>query len=62
MNEINIKLSTGQVALVLELLKPYAELSLMLSNQFRAQQAQASVPSPVRAEKIEKNPEVKNNG
>jgi hypothetical protein len=59
MNEITIKLSTGQVALVLELLKPYAELSLQLSNQYRVQTNAGAMVGAVKAEKIEKT-EVKN--
>lgn len=54
MNEINIKLSVGQVALVLELLKPYAELSIQLSNQCRNQANAGAMPGTVKAEKIEK--------
>lgn len=60
MNEINIKMNTNQVAIVLELLKPYAELSISLSNQYKAQTLAASMP--VRAKKVEvQNPE-DNNG
>lgn len=59
MNEINIKLTPGQVALVLEMLKPYAELSAQLTYQYRVQ-SNVGVPSgTVKAEKIAKT-EVKN--
>ena len=54
MNKINIKLTTGQVALVLELLKPYAELSVQLSNQYRMQSNAGAMAGAVKAEKIEK--------
>lgn len=54
MNEINIKLSAGQVAIVLELLRPYAELSVQLSSQYRIQANAGAVPGAVKAEKIEK--------
>ena len=54
MNEITIKLSTGQVALVLELLKPYAELSVQISNQYRMQSNAGAMAGAVKAEKIEK--------
>lgn len=59
MNEINIKMNTNQVAIVLELLKPYAELSISLSNQYKAQTLAASMP--VCAKKVEvQNPEGNN--
>lgn len=54
MNEINIKLTTGQVALVLELLKPYAELSLQLTNQYKMQLNAGAISGAVKAEKIKK--------
>ena len=54
MNEITIKLSTGQVALVLELLEPYTELSVQLSNQYRMQSNAGAMAGAVKAEKIEK--------
>lgn len=60
MNEINIKMNTNQVAIVLELLKPYAELSISLSNQYKAQTLAASMP--VHAKKVEKNIPEENNG
>ena len=60
MNEINIKMNTNQIAIVLELLKPYAELSISLSNQYKAQTLAASMP--VRAKKVEKNIPEDNNG
>ena len=54
MNEINIKLSVGQVALALELLKPYAELSIQLSNQCRNQANARAMPGTVKSENIGK--------
>lgn len=60
MNEINVKLTAGQVAIILELLKPYAELSVLLTNQYKAQTLAASMP--VRAKKVEKNIPEDNNG
>ena len=60
MNEINIKMNTNQIAIVLELLKPYAELSISLTNQYKAQTLAASMP--VRAKKVEKNIPEDSNG
>ena len=51
MNYIDVKLTTAQVALILDLLKPYAELSISLSNQYKMQTAQPQMP--VRAKKVE---------
>ena len=60
MDIINIKLSDTQIALILEMLKPYTELSMSLSNQYKQQLLQKSMP--VRAKKVEnQNPE-DNNG
>lgn len=53
MDGITVKLTAAQVATLLELLKPYAELSISLSNQYKAQTLAASMP--VRAKKVEKN-------
>lgn len=39
---MKIELTQGQIALILELLKPYAELSVSLTNQFRANMAGAA--------------------
>ena len=50
MNTLNIQLSPAEVSLVLELLKPYAELSVSLSNQYKAQLINAT--KPVRAKKV----------
>lgn len=57
MNELTITLSQGQIALMLELLKPYAELSVSLTNQYRQQTAGAAeIP---HAKKIEETKETK---
>lgn len=59
MDIINIKLSDTQIALILEMLKPYTELSMSLSNQYKQQLLQKSMP--VRAKKEEnQNPEENN--
>lgn len=51
MNDMQINLSQSQIALMLELLKPYAELSVSLTTQFRQQSAGAAeIP---HAKKIE---------
>ena len=50
MNTLNIQLSPAEVSLVLELLKPYAELSVSLSSQYKAQLINAA--KPVRAKKV----------
>lgn len=39
---MTIELSQNQIAVILELLKPYAELSVSLTNQFRANMAGAA--------------------
>lgn len=49
-----------QVALVLDLLKPYTELSMSLSNQYKQQLTQSSMP--VRAKKVEDQIPEANNG
>lgn len=61
MNNFKIELTAAQVALITDILKPYVELSVSISNQYRAQ-AVASA-KPVKAEKIiEDMPEEKQNG
>lgn len=60
MNEISVKMTAEQIAVILSLLKPYTELSLSLSNQYKAHLAAASMP--VRAKKVEENIEGVNNG
>lgn len=50
MNEINIQMTPAQIALMLEMLKPYTELSVNLSNQYKVQLINAS--KPVRAKKV----------
>lgn len=51
MNELTFKLSASQVALVVDILKPYVELSSSISYQYQQQiRAQAQ---PVKAEKVE---------
>jgi len=59
MNGMKIELTAGQIAILLELLKPYTELSLQLSNQYRVQTNAGAMAGAVKAEKIEKT-EVKN--
>ncbi len=60
MNNLTFNMSPVQAALVLELLKPYAELSLSLTAQYKMQSQnqqtnQNAVPSKTaRAEKIKK--------
>lgn len=49
---MTIELSQNQIALILELLKPYAELSVSLTNQFKAQALGAASEIP-HAKKIE---------
>ena len=51
MNGFIINLSTEQIALILGLLKPYAELSASLTYQFQAQSK--NHVQPVKAEKVE---------
>ncbi len=53
MDGITVKLTAAQVATLLELLKPYTELSISLTNQYKAQTIAAAMP--VRAKKVEKN-------
>ena len=55
MNEITVTISQGQIALMLELLKPYTELSVTLTNQYR-KQASGAVEIP-HAKKIEETKE-----
>lgn len=57
MNEMTIKLSQSQIVTILELLKPYAELSVSLTNQYR-QQAAGAAEIP-HAKKIEETKETK---
>ena len=59
MNEISVKMTAEQIAVILSLLKPYTELSLSLSNQYKAQLAAAQMS--VRAKKVEENIEGVNN-
>ena len=59
MNEINVKMTVDQVAVILSLLKPYTELSMSLTNQYKTQLAAAQMP--VRAKKVEENIEGVNN-
>ena len=57
MNEMTIRLSQSQIVTILELLKPYAELSVSLTNQYRQQTAGAAeIP---HAKKIEETKETK---
>lgn len=58
MNGFKFELTAAQVALITDMLKPYVELSMSISNQYRAQiQATAM---PVKAQKVkENNPEEK---
>lgn len=51
MNGFTINLSTEQIALILGLLKPYAELSASLTYQYQAQSK--NHVQPVKAEKVE---------
>lgn len=60
MDGLTIRLTAAQVATMLELLKPYTELSISLTNQYKAQTLAASMP--VRAKKVEKNIPEDNNG
>jgi len=60
MNTISVNMTPVQVALVLDLLKPYTELSMSLSNQYKQQLAQSSMP--VRAKKVEDQIPEDNNG
>lgn len=57
MNDMQINLSQSQIALMLELLKPYAELSVSLSRQYKNQlTGAAEIP---HARKIEEEQETK---
>lgn len=56
MNGITVNLSTEQIALLLGILKPYAELSASLTYQY---QAQSKVQQPVKAQKVSEIPEEK---
>ena len=49
MNGITVNLSTEQIALLLGILKPYAELSASLTYQY---QAQSKVQQSVKAQKV----------
>lgn len=60
MDGLTIRLTAAQVATMLELLKPYTELSISLTNQYKAQTLAASMP--VRAKKVEKNIPEDDNG
>lgn len=51
MNGFTINLSTEQIALILGILKPYAELSANLTYQYQAQSK--NHVQPVKAEKVE---------
>lgn len=57
MNDMQITLSQSQIALMLELLKPYAELSVSLSRQYK-NQLTGAVEIP-HAKKIEEEQETK---
>lgn len=59
MNEISIKMTVDQVAVILSLLKPYTELSMSLTNQYKVQLVASQMP--VRAKKVEENIEGVNN-
>lgn len=52
-------MTVDQVAVILSLLKPYTELSMSLTNQYKAQLAASQMP--VRAKKVEENIEGVNN-
>lgn len=62
MNELTFKLTPAQLALVQELLKPYVDLSLSLSAQYKGQfqinqQSNKNAVNPAktaRAEKLQK--------
>lgn len=48
---MTIELSQNQIAVILELLKPYTELSVSLTNQFRANMAgAANIPHAMKLE------------
>ena len=50
---MNITITPEQANILLNLLKPYAELSLNLSAQLRSQTTAAVQKPPVRAQKID---------
>lgn len=52
MDRINISVTPEQAGILLNLLKPYAELSISLSSQLRSQSTAAVQKPPVRAQKI----------
>ena len=52
MDRINISVTSEQAGILLNLLKPYAELSISLSAQLRSQSTAAVQKPPVRAQKI----------
>ncbi len=60
MNGMKIELTAGQIAILLELLKPYTELSVTLSNQYKQQLVQNTMP--VRAKKVEAQTQEESNG
>lgn len=52
---MTIELSQNQIAVILELLKPYTELSVSLTNQFRANMAGAAeIPHAKKIDEQEK--------
>ena len=54
MNDLNITLTQSQIALMLELLKPYAELSVSLTAQYRQQTAGAAeIPHAKKLENVQ---------
>ena len=50
-----VKVTETQIALVLDLLKPYVALSMSISNQYRESAIKAAMP--VQAQKAEDKPE-----
>jgi hypothetical protein len=55
MNELRITMTQNQIALMLEILQPYAELSLSLTNQYKVQMAGAAeIPHAKKLEEQEK--------
>ena len=52
MDRINISVTPEQAGILLNLLKPSAELSISLSSQLRIQSTAAVQKPPVRAQKI----------
>lgn len=53
MDGIKITVTPEQAGILLNLLKPYAELSVSLSAQLRSQSTAAVQKPPVRAQKID---------